>query len=131
MSPSHSQRGFTIVELMIVVAVIALLASIAVPNYQRVRKRAQATLALDELRVIEEAIGQYALENNRNSGDTATFDDLRGYIKPGSRLATAGSDILGNPYGPFEVSRPPRVNEGTYQNFSDVTTPEFWKPFLY
>ena len=52
----HKNRGgFTLVEIMIVVAIIALLAAIAVPNFLRARKRSQATRILEDLRVIDSA----------------------------------------------------------------------------
>ena len=49
-------RAFTLVEIMIVVAIIALLASLAVPSFLRARKRSQATSALEDLRLIDAAI---------------------------------------------------------------------------
>jgi len=53
----HTRRGgFTLVEIMIVVAIIALLAAIAVPNFLRARKRSQATQVLEDLRLIDSAI---------------------------------------------------------------------------
>ena len=57
--------GFTLVEIMIVVAIIALLAAIAVPNFLRARKRSQATQVLEDLRLIDSAIDQYAIEYNK------------------------------------------------------------------
>ncbi len=61
-------RGFTLVEIMIVVAIIALLASIAVPNFLRARKRSQATRILEDLRLLDSASDQYAIETNKISG---------------------------------------------------------------
>src|SRR5664279_1036933 len=54
--------GFTLVEIMIVVAIIALLAAIAVPNFLRSRKRSQATQVLEDLRIIDSAVDLYAIE---------------------------------------------------------------------
>ena len=89
--------GFTLVEIMIVVAIIALLASIAVPNFLRSRRRAQATQVLQDLRMIDAAIDQYAIENNKSSGSAVNWTDIRSYLKSGSRLETsAGTDILGH-----------------------------------
>ena len=61
---NSSRSGFTLVEIMIVVAIIALLAAIAVPNFLRARKRSQATAILEEMRLIDAAKDQYAIENN-------------------------------------------------------------------
>ncbi len=60
--------GFTLVEIMIVVAIIALLAAIAVPGFLRARKRSQASRILNDLRLIDAAVDQYAIENNKTSG---------------------------------------------------------------
>ena len=59
---SKKTRGFTLVEIMIVVAIIALLASIAVPGFLRARKRSQASRILNDLRLIDSALDQYAIE---------------------------------------------------------------------
>ena len=53
---------------MIVVAIIALLAAIAVPGFLRARKRSQATRILNDLRMIDAAVDQYAIETNRATG---------------------------------------------------------------
>ncbi len=60
--------GFTLVEIMIVVAIIALLAAIAVPGFLRARKRSQASRIINDLRLIDSAVDQYAIENNKLSG---------------------------------------------------------------
>ena len=65
---NSNSRGFTLVEIMIVVAIIALLASIAVPNFLRARKRSQATRILEDLRLLDGAMDQYAIETNKISG---------------------------------------------------------------
>ncbi len=81
---NKNRGGFTLVEIMIVVAIIALLAAIAVPNFLRARKRSQATRILEDLRIIDSAIDQYAIENNKSSGDTVNWTDLQAYLKKGS-----------------------------------------------
>ena len=64
------EQGFTLVEIMIVVAIIALLAAIAVPGFLRARKRSQASRILNDLRMIDSACDQYAIETNRKTGDS-------------------------------------------------------------
>src|SRR5688572_28669330 len=76
--------GFTLVEIMIVVAIIALLAAIAVPNFLRARKRSQATRVLEDLRMIDSAIDQYAIETNKTTGATVSWTDVKAYLKTGS-----------------------------------------------
>ncbi|MFL6540506.1 MAG: type II secretion system protein, partial [Chthoniobacterales bacterium] len=63
-------RGFTLIEIMVVVAIIALLAAVAVPGFLRARKRSQASRVLNDLRSIDSAVDQYALENHKQDGDT-------------------------------------------------------------
>jgi prepilin-type N-terminal cleavage/methylation domain-containing protein len=128
---SHRRRGgFTLVEIMIVVAIIALLASIAMPGFLRARKRAQASRIINDLRLLEGAVDQYALENNKLSGATATFTDLMGYMKKGGALYNTGNDILGNQYGPtFTVDSLPNVPPATRNALSDVIDIAYWSPF--
>src|SRR3954452_2679134 len=95
----HSKSAFTLVEIMIVVAIIALLASIAVPNFLRARKRSQATRILEDLRIIDSAIDQYAIENNKSGGASVKWTDVQSYLKTGSVLYNSnGTDLLGNQY---------------------------------
>src|SRR3954464_16026393 len=93
LSKLHSRRsGFTLVEIMIVVAIIALLAAIAVPSFLRARKRSQATVSLQTLRIIDHAKDQYAIENGKSGGITPAGSDLAVYIKRGSKLY---NDLVG------------------------------------
>ena len=102
--------GFTLVEIMIVVAIIALLASIAVPNFLRSRRRAQATQVLQDLRMIDAAIDQYAIENNKSASSGVSWTDVRGYLKQGSRLETSDAkDIIGNTFTIPAVDTAPKV----------------------
>ena len=81
----NSRRGgFTLVEIMIVVAIIALLATIAVPNFLRARLRSQATACKQDLRMLDAAIEQYAIENNKKPTDAVAFANLKPYIKENS-----------------------------------------------
>ena len=65
----QKQAGFTLVEIMIVVAIIALLAAIAVPGFLRARKRSQASRIINDLRLVDSAVDQYAIENAKLTGD--------------------------------------------------------------
>jgi len=62
------RKGFTLVEIMIVVAIIALLASIAIPNLLTARKTANDAAAKAELQTIQTAIENYAIDNGNYSG---------------------------------------------------------------
>src|SRR5947208_14609810 len=90
-------HGFTLIEIMIVVASIALLAAIAVPNFLRARKRSQATRILEDLRIISSAIDQYAIDNNKSGGADVAWDDIQHYVKTGTVLYNSGgTDLLSN-----------------------------------
>ena len=128
----NQRGGFTLVEIMIVVAIIALLAAIAVPNFLRARKRSQATRILEDLRIIDSAIDQYAIENNKSSGDTVTWTDIQKYLKNGSVLYnSSGTDLLGNTYsaGSFSVDSLPKLSTTSFSKLSDVAPSDFWSPF--
>lgn len=125
----HKRRGFTLVEIMIVVAIIALLASIAVPGFLRARKRAQATRILNDLRILDGSIDLYAIENNKASGANPTLADLKAYLKKGTALYNTGYDILGAAYGPFTVDSLPKVPASSKAALSDVADTNFWSPY--
>jgi prepilin-type N-terminal cleavage/methylation domain-containing protein len=96
---NHRQGGFTLVEIMIVVAIIALLAAIAVPNFLRARERSQATTILNDARMLDGAIDQWAIENGKAKGQAVVWSDVSPYLKPGTRLVTqGGKDVLGTLY---------------------------------
>ncbi len=113
---------------MIVVAIIALLASIAVPGFMRARKRAQATRILNDLRLIDNAIDQYAIETNKSAGNP-TWSDLKVYVKKNGSLYNTGKDVLGNLYGPFTVDFLPAVPGTSRTALSDVADTAFWSPY--
>ena len=129
--PLRSNRlGFTLVELMIVVAVIALLAGMAIPSYSRARKRAQATRILEDLRMLDYALDRWAIENNKSVGDAATLSDLQPFIKTGSPLYNQGIDLFGNSFGgTFSVDSMPKVPGPTFNELSDVAPTTFWSPY--
>ncbi len=121
--------GFTLVEIMIVVAIIALLAAIAVPGFLRARKRSQASRIINDLRLIDSAVDQYAIETNKSSGATVNTVDWTNYLKQGTNLYLTGKDILGNDFGPQTVDSIPKVPANTYTALSDVTDNTFWSPY--
>ena len=75
------KSGFTLVEIMIVVAIIGLLAAIAIPNFVRARESAQLNSIANNLRILEGAKEQWALENKKSTTDSVTTDLLTGYLK--------------------------------------------------
>ena len=127
----NSRRGgFTLVEIMIVVAIIALLASIAVPNFLRARLRSQATACKQDLRMLDAAIEQFAIENNKKPTDAVAFTDLKCYIKENSPLYyNNGADTLGNTITLSTVGASVRVPADTKTATAGVADNIFWSPY--
>ncbi len=126
----NSRRGgFTLVEIMIVVAIIALLAAIAVPGFLRARKRSQASRILNDLRMIDAAVDQYAIETNRTTTFAVGTADWTNYLKKGTALYNAGKSLLGSPYGSQVVDTIPQVPSADYTALSDVAGTGFWSPY--
>ena len=126
----NSKRGgFTLVEIMIVVAIIALLAAIAVPGFLRARKRSQASKVLNDLRLISGAVDQYAIENSKTSGATVRVVDWTNYLKKDTQLYSTGADLFGAEFGAQTVDSLPKVPASTKEALIDVTSDEFWSPY--
>jgi prepilin-type N-terminal cleavage/methylation domain-containing protein len=90
------KQGFTLVEIMIVVAVIGLLAAIAIPNFVHSRAKSQATACINNMRQIDYAIQQFAMEKGLANGTTINFpNDLTPYIKLNVNSSIAGCPANG------------------------------------
>ena len=70
------KKGFTLVEIMIVVAIIAILLAIAIPNFMRARLVSQEKACISNLDKIEGGKEQFIMEHNKGIGDVVAFDDL-------------------------------------------------------
>jgi prepilin-type N-terminal cleavage/methylation domain-containing protein len=127
---NKNRGGFTLVEIMIVVAIIALLAAIAVPNFLRARKRSQASRILEDLRMIDAAVDQYAIEYNLAAGNTVTWAGVQLYLKKNSILQSTQKSVIGGTYASnYTVDGVVGTPSGTSSALSDVTDNNFWSPY--
>jgi len=85
------KAGFTLVEIMIVVAIIGLLAAIAIPNFVKARATSQANACINNMRQIDAAVNQWALENHKTSGANAPTPSLTSDLTPYIKLNSANS----------------------------------------
>src|SRR5512138_3820624 len=83
------KKGFTLVEIMIVVAIIGLLATIAIPNFVKARTTSQMNACINNLRQIDGAKQQWALENGKVDTDSPADTDIQVYLGRGSAGSTA------------------------------------------
>ena len=81
---ANKHSGFTLVEIMIVVAIIGLLAAIAIPNFVRARTTSQTNACISNLRIIDGAKGQWALELHMQTTSTPLGTDIQPYMGRGS-----------------------------------------------
>ena len=94
---SSHRSGFTLVEIMIVVAIIGLLASIAIPNYVQARGKAHQEVCISNLQQIEGAIARWSLEMKKDEGQAVAYSDIRGYV-PRSVVCPAGGTCFEDSY---------------------------------
>jgi prepilin-type N-terminal cleavage/methylation domain-containing protein len=81
--PGRAESAFTLVEIMIVLAILGLLVAIAVPYYVNQRSTTQANLCVNTMLKLDDAACLFALERGKKTGDAVNYpQDLTPYIKP-------------------------------------------------
>jgi prepilin-type N-terminal cleavage/methylation domain-containing protein len=103
---SSRRSGFTLVEIMIVVAIIGLLASIAIPNYAQSREAARRGVCINNLHQIEGAMQRWSLEMHKDEGQTVTYSDIRSYLK-NAAVCPSGGTSFEDSYTITTVDTPP------------------------
>lgn len=101
------KAGFTLVEIMIVVAIIGVLAVIAIPNILHARNTAQTNTCIGNLRQLNSALQQWAAQNGKISSDTVALTDLTPYIKLQKNGTTLPTCPAGGVYKVTIVAAPP------------------------
>ena len=101
---SIRHAGFTLLEIMIVVSVIGLLAAIAIPAFARARTRSAQNLCISNLRRIDDAKAQWAMDTRKGGGVQPKDDDLFG---PRAYLRTKPECPAGGEYDLNKVKEPP------------------------
>ncbi|MCX8091053.1 MAG: type II secretion system GspH family protein [Verrucomicrobiae bacterium] len=99
-------KGFTLVEIMIVVAIIGLLATIAIPNFIKARTTAQMNACINNLRQIDGAIQLWALETKKDAAAAVTYADISDYLK-NQVVCPSGGTTFDDSYTLTTVGSPP------------------------
>ena len=100
------KHGFTLVEIMIVVAIISLLASIAVPSYTKAREGAYKATCINNLQKIDGAMHLWSLEQKKDERQPVTYSDIRSYLK-GLVVCPAGGKSFEDSYTLTIADTPP------------------------
>ena len=114
--------GFTILELMIVVAMIGVLLAIAIPNFVKTRDTSQLAAVYSNLRIIEAAKDQWALENKKGTGDSTDLPALSEFLKGGTIKAVVHEVYESNLIG-LPAYATTSVRLGTYSSSAPISIP--------
>jgi len=110
---TNRKAGFTLVEIMIVVAIIGLLAAIAIPNFVKARTTSQQNACINNLRLVDSSKQQWALEQRQQNTSTPAGSDLQPYLGRGSNgelpaCPVDPSDSFSTSYTPNNIGTKPQ-----------------------
>lgn len=108
MNKPKQSNGFTLVEIMIVVAIIGLLAAIAIPNFVKARATSQQSACINNMRQLAAAVNEWSLEAGQTTGANVTLDALKPYIQLNSN-SSIPSCPAGGTYKVGLVGNTPQV----------------------
>jgi prepilin-type N-terminal cleavage/methylation domain-containing protein len=118
---THRKSGFTLVEIMIVVAILGLLALIAMPNWVRARTTSQQNACINNLRQIDGAKQQWALEHKASGTVTPQLTDIQPYLGRGTggtspACPADASQTFANSYNVNDLATAPtcQINTSTH-----------------
>ena len=116
---TNQTAGFTLVEIMIVVAIIGLLAAIAIPNFVKARETAQLNSIFNNLRIIEGAKDQWALESKNGTGAATSLTIISDYLKGGTVKPVVGETYTTDQVGSPANAKTP-VKLGSYASGTSI-----------
>jgi len=122
---SLTHSGFTLIELMIVVAIIGLLTTLAIPNLAKARDTSRLNMIYSNLRALDAAKDQWALDNNQASGTPVTdITVLSKYFRWGNLHDVLNETYVPNPIGtPSEADLPAGVKLGSFGPGAAIPAP--------
>ena len=97
LSSTHNRKGFTLIEIMIVVAIIGLVTAIAIPNFMRYREASRRSVCIANLKQMQDAKVQWAFEKGKKNDETPVEADLIGaetYLREKPACPAGGADYL-------------------------------------
>ena len=115
------KSGFTLVEIMIVVAIIGLLAAIAIPNFVRARTQSQKNACINNLRQIDGATQQWALEYHAAASATVAFSNISVYLR-NSVICPEGGTAFSDSYQLNGITAKPTCKKDSANHMLPVDT---------